>query len=46
MAKGQVHGNKETKKPKGDKPKHVSAYKQGQGATGNQTIEVFGSKKK
>lgn len=31
MAKGQLRGNKETKKPKADMPKgHVSAYKQSQ----------------
>ncbi len=46
MAKGQVHGNKETKKPKADKPKgNVSAYKAAQGHAGSQTTEVFGKKK-
>ncbi len=35
MAKGQVKGNKEAKKPKADKPKgSVSAYKQSQGKGG------------
>ena len=35
MAKGQVKGNKEAKKPKAEKPKtHVSAYKQSQGKGG------------
>ena len=35
MAKGQIKGNKEAKKPKADKPKgSVSAYKQSQGKGG------------
>ena len=35
MAKGQLRGNKEAKKPKADKPKSsVSEYKKSQGATG------------
>ena len=35
MAKGQIKGNKETKKPKAEKPKTtVSAYKQSQGKGG------------
>ncbi|MGO9741423.1 MAG: hypothetical protein ACLPN5_07915 [Roseiarcus sp.] len=35
MAKGQIKGNKEAKKPKSDKPKsHVSAYKNSQGKSG------------
>jgi len=35
MAKGQMKGNKEAKKPKGDKPKSGgSAYKLSQGAPG------------
>jgi hypothetical protein len=37
MAKGQIKGNKEAKKPKADKnqPKaHVSAYKASQGKSG------------
>jgi hypothetical protein len=35
MAKGQIKGNKEAKKPKADKPKSsVSAYKQSQGKSG------------
>jgi hypothetical protein len=35
MAKGQLRGNKEAKKPKSDKPKSsVSEYKKSQGATG------------
>jgi hypothetical protein len=35
MAKGQIKGNKEAKKPKADKPKaQVSAYKQSQGKSG------------
>jgi hypothetical protein len=38
MAKGQVKGNKEAKKPKGDKPKGPgSAYKQSQGKGGPAT---------
>jgi hypothetical protein len=35
MAKGQLRGNKEAKKPKADKPKGAgSAYKQSQGKGG------------
>jgi hypothetical protein len=35
MAKGQIRGNKEAKKPKSDKPKSsVSEYKKSQGPTG------------
>ena len=35
MAKGQIKGNKEAKKPKADKPKGGgSAYKQAQGKGG------------
>jgi hypothetical protein len=35
MAKGQVKGNKEAKKPKSDKPKgSVSEYKKSQSPTG------------
>ncbi len=35
MAKGQLRGNKEAKKPKADKPKGSgSAYKQSQGKGG------------
>lgn len=39
MAKGQMKGNKETKKPKSDKPKSGgSAYKLSQGASGQAAI--------
>jgi len=39
MAKGQVKGNKEAKKPKADKPKGPgSAYKQSQGKGGQALI--------
>jgi len=39
VAKGQVKGNKEAKKPKGEKPKgEASAYKQSQGKGGQATI--------
>ena len=37
MAKGQIKGNKEAKKPKADKSQtktHVSAYKASQGKSG------------
>jgi hypothetical protein len=35
MAKSQLRGNKEAKKPKSDKPKSsLSEYKKSQGATG------------
>ena len=35
MAKGQIKGNREARKPKADKPKGApSAYKQGQGKGG------------
>ena len=45
MAKGQIKGNKETKKPKAEKPKAtVSAYKQSQGK-GGQPINTSGGKK-
>ena len=40
MAKGQMRSNKETKKPKAEKPKsEVSAYKRSQGKSG-QSITV------
>ena len=46
MAKGQIKGNKETKKPKADKEKGGgSAYKQSQGKGSSQTTEAFGKKK-
>jgi hypothetical protein len=39
MAKGQMKGNKEAKKPKADKPKSgASAYKLSQGSGGQTTI--------
>ena len=39
MAKSQMKGNKETKKPKADKPKSGgSAYKLSQGAGGLATV--------
>jgi hypothetical protein len=39
MAKGQMKGNKEAKKPKADKPKSGgSAYKLSQGTSGQATI--------
>jgi hypothetical protein len=39
MAKGQMKGNKDAKKPKADKPKSAgSAYKLSQGASGQATI--------
>jgi hypothetical protein len=45
MPKGQMKGNKEAKKPKGDKPKSGgSAYKLSQGAPGPAT-NPFGKKK-
>ncbi len=41
MAKGQAKSNKETKKPKSDKPKSGgSAYKQAQGKAGSQPFTV------
>ena len=44
MAKGQVKGNKEAKKPKADKPKsEVSAYKRTLGK-GGAPIQVPGKK--
>ena len=44
MAKGQIKGNKEAKKPKAEKPKaKVSAYKLSQGK-GGQPISVPGKK--
>ena len=39
MAKGQVRGNKEAKKPKSDKPKgSISEYKKSQGKGGQASI--------
>ena len=39
MAKGQLRGNKEAKKPKADRPKgHVSAYKQSQVKSGQTMV--------
>jgi hypothetical protein len=39
MAKGQLRGNKEAKKPKADMPKgHVSAYKQSQVKSGQTMV--------
>jgi hypothetical protein len=44
MAKGQMRNNKESKKPKSDKPKSgVSEYKKSQGATG-QSLQPPGKK--
>jgi hypothetical protein len=44
MAKGQMKGNKEAKKPKGDKPKGPgSAYKQSQ-SKGGPAINPFAKK--
>jgi hypothetical protein len=44
MAKGQIKGNKEAKKPKADKPKGAgSAYKQSQGK-GGQALSAPGKK--
>ncbi len=44
MAKGQVKGNKEAKKPKAEKPKaEASAYKASQGK-GGQAITLPGKK--
>jgi hypothetical protein len=44
MAKGQIKGNKEAKKPKAEKPKtSVSAYKQSQ-SKGGQPISTPGKK--
>ena len=44
MAKGQIRGNKEAKKPKSDKAKSsVSDYKKSQGATG-QALQPPGKK--
>ena len=44
MAKGQIKGNKEAKKPKADKPKGAgSAYKQSQGK-GGQALSPPGKK--
>ena len=46
MAKGQMKGNKEAKKPKGDKPKAGgSAYKLSQGAPSAAAINPFAKKK-
>lgn len=45
MAKGQLKGNKEAKKPKAEKPKGAgSAYKQSQVKPGSQTTNTFGKK--
>ena len=45
MAKGQMKSNKETKKPKAEKPKdNVSAYKQAQGKGGQAPIGSTGKK--
>jgi hypothetical protein len=44
MAKGQIKGNKEVKKPKAEKPKAaVSAYKASQGKSG-QSVAPSGKK--
>ncbi len=44
MAKGQIKGNKEAKKPKGEKPKgEASAYKKSQGK-GGQPVGLTGKK--
>ena len=44
MAKGEMKGNKEAKKPKSDKPKSsVSDYKKSQGA-GGQALSPPGKK--
>lgn len=46
MAKGQMKGNKEAKKPKSDKEKAGgSAYKQSQGKASSQTSDTFNKKK-
>jgi hypothetical protein len=46
MAKGQMKGNKEAKKPKADKEKSAgSAYQQSQGKGLSQTAETFSKKK-
>jgi hypothetical protein len=46
MAKGQIKGNKEAKKPKSDKPKEGgSAYKLSQGK-GGQALTPTGAGKK
>ena len=45
MAKGQMKGNKEAKKPKADKEKSGgSAYKMSQDKAGSQTIDTFKKK--
>ena len=45
MAKGQIKGNKEAKKPKAEKPKGSgSAYKQSQGK-GGQALSPISTKK-
>ena len=45
MAKGQIKGNKEAKKPKADKPKGSgSAYKQSQGKGGAALTPQSGKK--
>jgi hypothetical protein len=46
MAKGQMKGNKEAKKPKADKPKSGgSAYKLSQGTPGSPASSPFAKKK-
>jgi hypothetical protein len=46
MAKGQMKGNKEAKKPKADKDKGAgSSYKQSQGSSLSATTETFKKKK-
>ncbi len=45
MAKGQIKGNKETKKPKAEKPKgEASAYQKSQGKGGSPIILPGGKK--
>jgi hypothetical protein len=45
MAKGQLRGNKEAKKPKAEKPKgSVSEYKKSQGKTGQSLSPPPGKK--
>jgi hypothetical protein len=46
MAKGQMKGNKEAKKPKADKEKTSgSAYQQSQAKAGSQVAETSNKKK-
>jgi hypothetical protein len=45
MAKGQMKGNKEAKKPKSDKKTGSSAYKLSQGAPSGAAINPFAKKK-